>query len=448
MRWTHLAALSVGMHGAAVGLAQEMAAPRAWTILLYGAADNNADGPILSFLHSIRKALDDDPAVELLALLDRSDKFSTDAAILGEDFTGTRLYRVHRKSVERLAGGAQLPELAATGDVELNTADPGLLRRFVAWGKATAPAERTMLLIYSHADGRTMCPDEGDKRDMGIPAVSAGDGPAVHVDVLALELCNMGGIEAAYQWRPGSGKFTADVLVAIPNAGPPLDWRLAFARLRSPGHATTAERPGIDPAAMSAEDFGRLVVDEGALGRAAAKKAGDRVHHESAGCYDLRAADDVKRAVDRFAAALGGSAARTMLFELHAACMNYDDRGPFVDLYDLAAKAAANEKLLPDVRSAAAELAKQVDRFVLTSFGMDAYPGFLPGKHGVFIVLPAAPDRWSRFKWYSPLPQTGDDYGRWAFLSDGATAGNGKIENWFELLDAACDEGDTNGYRW
>ena len=30
-----------------------------WTILVYGGADNNADGPILEFLDDVRKAIDD-----------------------------------------------------------------------------------------------------------------------------------------------------------------------------------------------------------------------------------------------------------------------------------------------------------------------------------------------------------------------------------------------------
>ena len=57
--------------------------------------------------------------------------------------------------------------------------------------------------------------------------------------------------------------------------------------------------------------------------------------------------------------------------------------------------------------------------------------------------------------WYTPL-EAGDElapYGRWAFLADGATPGNGKVENWFELLDSWFDDpdfgpGGYNRYRW
>ncbi|MEQ1894786.1 MAG: clostripain-related cysteine peptidase, partial [Planctomycetota bacterium] len=204
-----------------------------WTVLVYGGADNNADGPILEFLDQVRKAIDDDPGIELLLLLDRSEKFSDDATMLGEDFTGARLFRLRKDSAERLSGGEEFPELTLTADAELDSADADNLRRFIRWGKRVAPAQRTGLMIYSHASGSTMCPDEQSGRDMGIPELSRVLGAEESLDFLALELCNMGGIEISYQWRPEPGRFGADVLLAIPNAGPPLDWDRAFARIRT-----------------------------------------------------------------------------------------------------------------------------------------------------------------------------------------------------------------------
>src|SRR5262245_56331461 len=101
--------------------AQEAKPLKPWTILVYGGADNNADGPILFFLDQVRKAIDDDPGIELLLLLDRSEKFSNDATILGEDFTGARLYRLKKDSAERLSGGKEFPELTLGEDAELDS---------------------------------------------------------------------------------------------------------------------------------------------------------------------------------------------------------------------------------------------------------------------------------------------------------------------------------------
>ncbi len=439
---------------------------RPWTILVYGGADNNADGPILEFLDSVRKAIDDDPGIELLLLLDRSEGYSDDATLLGEDFTGARLYRLRKDSAERLAGGVEFPELTLGEDSELDSADADNVRRFIAWGKAHYPAQRTGLMIYSHASGRTMCPDQESGRDMGIPELSELLSEKESLDFLALELCNMGGIEIGYQWRPSEGsgprRFGADVLLAIPNAGPPLDWDRAFARIRTPGHdSSPLPGPYLDPARMSAADFGALVIEEGRRGREAAMgQRPERVKHEAAGCYDLRRAGAVKRAVDALAVALAAGDSREVFAEMRGPgpignALNYDGDGPFVDLYDLCRRAAECDALDDAVRARSKDVLAAVDGFVLASFGMSGYPGFQDGKNGVFIVLPLdAKGRWRNFKWYTPLAyeQDGKDYGHWAFLADGATPGNGKVENWFELLDCWFDEpddaGGVNGYRY
>lgn len=297
------------------GEARGDAPRRPWTLLVYGAVDNSADDPFVAFADRVRRAVDDDPGVEVVVLIDRSDRHAKRPTFLGDDFSGTRLYRVRKDSAERLAGGEHLPEITTDRDVNLNTADATTLGRFIAWGKANYPARRYGLLIYSHANGKSMCPDDRAGAEMGIAEVTDETGPEGRVDLLALELCNMGGAEVAYPWRPGNGRFEADVLVAIPNAGPPLDWDRAFRRIRSPGRA-----PGggaaVDPAGMTAADFGRLVIEEGRLGREASEKQGGRGSKESAGCYDLRKAGRVKEAVDGLAAALAKADAKKVLYEL------------------------------------------------------------------------------------------------------------------------------------
>src|SRR4029450_12105086 len=191
---------------------------------------------------------------------------------------------------------------------------------------------------------------------------------------LALELCNMGGIEIAYQWRPGNGGFEADVLVAIPNAGPPLDWDRAFSRIRSPGHAATGG-PALDPVTMTAADFGKLVIEEGQRGRQASEKPGGPGSKESAGCYDLRKAGEVKKAVDALAVALAKSDSKRVFLELRNArsegeLMRYSSDSSYVDLYDLCRRVAGCNRLTEPVRSAARDVMSSVQGFMIASFGM------------------------------------------------------------------------------
>src|SRR6266487_948080 len=115
---------------------------RAWTILLYGAVDNDLDDSFVAFTDKLRRAIDDDSGIELVLFIDRCIKHKKRATFLGDDFTSTRLYRVKKGSVERLSGGKYFPEIAKEKDVNLNSADASTLQRFIAWGKANYPARR------------------------------------------------------------------------------------------------------------------------------------------------------------------------------------------------------------------------------------------------------------------------------------------------------------------
>src|SRR5262249_14195719 len=146
--------------------------------------------------------------------------------------------------------------------------------------------------------------------------------------------------------------FEADVLLAIPNAGPPLDWDRAFARIRSKGHECK-NGPALDPATMTAADFGRLVIEEGFRGRKAKRDASQ----ESAGCYDLHVVGAVKKAVDALSVELARAHAKNIVMELRgsgtdgAICYNRD--GSNVDLYDLCRRIAECGDLGRQVREAA-----------------------------------------------------------------------------------------------
>src|SRR5262249_51754050 len=120
--------------------------------------------------------------------------------------------------------------------------------------------------------------------------------------------------------------------------------------------------------------------------------------------------------------------------------------GSYVDLYDLCRRVAECDRLPGSVRSAAAGVMKSVEGFLIASFGMSGYKGFEAGKNGVFIVLPSGrPNCWKHFRWYTPARGDREIYGNWSFLKDGATPGNGAVENWVELLESWFDVPDDKG---
>src|SRR5262249_17023303 len=127
-------------------LKETVEAKRPWTILVYGAVDNSADGGLIALLDKMRQAIDDDPRIELLLFIDRNRKPGKGATYLGDDFTTTRLYRLRKNSAERLSGGAEFPEITLNKDAKLNSADATSLGRFIAWGKAHYSARRYGLM--------------------------------------------------------------------------------------------------------------------------------------------------------------------------------------------------------------------------------------------------------------------------------------------------------------
>jgi hypothetical protein len=418
--------------------------PAPWTFLIYGAADNNADGHMFGFIRDVRAALAAQPGVEVALFMDRHTKYSDEAETLGEDFTGARLYRLTGGGAERLDGGPELPLARLDAEWEADSGDPAVLGSFVRWGKRRFPARHTALLIYSHADGITMCPDEGDKSEMDLADFAARAGAGSDVDWTGLELCNMGSFEVAYSWRPGSGGFSTGVLVAIPNAGPPLDWARILARFE----------PELSPL-----DLGRIAIEEGGRGRLADIMENPQMaaeSRESVSCYDLSRIGEAKSAWDRFAVALAAApGAEAVLGGLrdegeHPAVLNYVDDGfrgehAFVDASALARRAEEAEELPEPARAAARAAREALDAAIVDSFAVGFYKGFVAGENGIFVTFPDGAFKpgsllgraivWSKYPWYAHCP----------FARDGATPGDGKVTNWFELLDLWFDEGDAGG---
>ena len=64
----------------------------------------------------------------------------------------------------------------------------------------------------------------------------------------------------------------------------------------------------------------------------------------------------------------------------------------------------------------------------------------------MFIVLPSGrPNAGSTSAGIRRPRATAENYGNWSFLKDGATPGNGVVENWFELLESWFNESDSGG---
>ncbi|MFT7481042.1 MAG: clostripain, partial [Gammaproteobacteria bacterium] len=429
-----------------------------WTILFYGATENSAEESFMPDIEDMRQALDTGPSVEVLCLVDRSERFTDSRAGFGEDFSGARLYRFDGKQAQRLDGGSEMPEIGLDGSTDLNMGDAATLARFMRWGKAHYPARHYALVFYSHGGGWSWCPDEGSANDqLQVAEITQTLGEKDSVDLMVMDVCSMGGIENAYQWRPGNGGFSADYLLATPNAGYPFPWGQILGRMRA-GAAVTEGL--LDVAKLEAADFGRLIIDEtrGFRERMRAVHPGDAEHidGEAQALLDLSMASDAKQAFDQLAVALAASTPGTREefesyrgFDKERPAMDYfteDLSGwsklPSFDAYGLARDVYESAAFSAPITAACKSVMQTVDQLVVHSFGMAKFEGFEPGRHGVYVIFPGGwIDRptWSQFRWLHP-DEGPEGSGNYAWCRDGATPGNGEIENWFELLDAWYDE--------
>jgi len=433
-----------------------------WTVVVYGASDNDSERSFVPDMADLIGASRAAPGVQLVLLVDRSPRYSERAGAFGEDFADTRLFHAAGGEVTRLDVAGLGLGTGQDASLEADTGSAETLAAVLRFARERYPARHTALVFYSHGGGWSFCPDEtSDGSRLYTAELSEALGEELSVDLLVFDVCSMAAVENAYQWRPGNGRFSASYLVATPNAGYPFPWPRIVAGLGS----------GEGPQELSPEAFGRRIVSETEAFRreelAHAPDHADELGREAMACLDLSQAAAVKQAVDLLAVALAASDAKEALEALRGDdellfTMNYMlpeperwERMPYFDLFDLARRIVLAGVFDEAVVHAAEEVLRTTEALVVASFGMGAYEDFEPGKNGVYLSFPDGDGRgssgthWSRMRWYGPDRQTeGDAYGAYAWCRDGATRGDGVVQNWFELLDRWFDgAGDTNGYR-
>ncbi len=474
--WGLAVMFGLGPSARSVAQEPELADDRPWTVMIYGGVDSSAEAYLMPHLGVLRDASRWGQEGEVVLLIDRVAGASKDKKILGENFEDTRLFRLDFGRWERIAGGADFPEITRDSTHEADTGDPRTLRKFIRFAKGRFPAKRYALILFGHGEARSLCPDissecadSGEFEDPLFTAeISEGLTVEESVDVLWVDVCSFAGIENAYQFRPAPDRFHAQVM-------------LTTATLSAPAPMTSVLRAcgivGADqhraPLATSAAEFGAAAIKVIGERLRAQEPGWKRAEQESWGCFDLTRAQAVKHAVDRLAVALHDTDAKTLAREIRgtespAAALNYLYTGdplrwilsPHYDLYDLARRFRDDPRLSSSVREAAAAVAREVDGMVIDSFGMSGFAGFEPGRHGLFIVFPGGVEElggspiWEFFRWYHPSDQRTlrTAFGNYAWCRDGATPADHRVENWFELMDAWFDvpneAGGVNAYRW
>ncbi|PKN74725.1 MAG: hypothetical protein CVU49_06195 [Candidatus Cloacimonetes bacterium HGW-Cloacimonetes-2] len=159
-----------------------------WNILVYMAADNNLAQNAVQDFNSM-ESVDLPPGVRVYLQTDLPAEHS---------LSGGRRWRLGQDQTEQIVS----TQLANLGTI--NSGDYNTLRSFIAWGKNQYPAERQMLVIWSHGDSwykdlktKYICTDDSAQEVMSVSSGHLKAALAGHTgfDILLMDACSMQTIE-------------------------------------------------------------------------------------------------------------------------------------------------------------------------------------------------------------------------------------------------------------
>ena len=202
---------------------------KALTLMVYMAADNDLETHALANLKAMERAVTDD--INVLALLDRSELYDETEG----NWTDTRLFElVHDEgngsSIKSQRLSCPKLGLTASENIELDMANPQVLKGFIEFCKSSYPAENYALVIWGHGSGwKAFAIDDRSDSYMSVKEL----GQAVRnqgLCVIGFDTCFGGVLENLYEL-----KDCADFTVASPGVTPGcgLDYQLLLESLSS-----------------------------------------------------------------------------------------------------------------------------------------------------------------------------------------------------------------------
>lgn len=198
-------------------------ANRAWTILVYIAADNNLEQFGINDINEMEKGLPSSGAVEVIALIDRAKGHDKREG----DWTDARVYRIKKDNDLNKINSELLANLG-----EVNLGDPGTIENFTHHAFRAFPARQRMFIMWNHGGGwASQAHDEDNGKtppgddDVKLAELRSGLSKGMksagvkHIDIVGFDMCLMAQIETAMSLRG-----IAKIMVASQNLEPGHGW--------------------------------------------------------------------------------------------------------------------------------------------------------------------------------------------------------------------------------
>ena len=434
-----------------------------WTVMFYSNADNNLESYIMRDMAEIKSAVRNEGSINLVTLIDRAAKYSTDSSVFGEDFEGSRLYEFRESGILRLGGGDYFPDIEAATDAELDLGSIDTLKNFILFAKHYYPARHTALVIEGHGSGigdypmyseRAVSYDNTSESYIPLRDFNLSLDAEESVELIVFDACYQNYVEIAYQIapvrqnEPATG-FSAQWMVASPAEVIPEGF--AYDRVLENYYAYTESYPDSSPDGCVMGNFflkAQREYRDATYGIDTDDAVGKLMTYS---LLDLTKVDAFKTELDGLSGLIANQRdeAITAVFGnigqiniTNSALDYYFSPGsklnwvyyPGGDARSLL-RNLGDDETFSSAHTRIESCLTALDALVSDSFGStNQYPSFVEGVSGLALFFPKgnllyfSNPVWSYQTWYGP------DFLAWC--ADGLARDSGTIGNWYDLLES------------
>jgi len=415
-----------------------------WTFMVYLDGDNNLeDYALLDFneMEAGLKASGNSENINIIVLFDRRNDGTSDTG-----WTETRTYRIAADDSADIISD----QLATGFEAELNMGDPATLTDFLNFCQTEAPADHYALMFWNHGGGarsvtlpqpevqsRHICEDESSPGDyLFMDEVQQGIKAAfpVGLDVVSMDACLMGTVEAAYEMRDLCNYYVAS-MSNVNSHG----WNYAdfFGRMAAGAGGGTAE----DLAGLMVDSYRTFTLNMPAESISSVRTAG---------------LSSLKTKIDLLSAELYSADKKVLIQNIRDNTYDFFEdsyeleaiSAPYHDLGDLCYMLISNEAYLsPAVSAAALAVIDELGKTVTAAYAGPSlgnyYGSGLEVKRGLSIFFSKGnliyknQSHYAWQYWYTALDSS--VFGPYGFIDFCTSDDDGQVETWRELMEAWYD---------
>ncbi len=437
-----------------------------WTVMVYLGGDNDLEYDLIRNVKQIKESYNG--GCNILLFIDRSENYSLNSSVLGENFSGVGIYQVIKNGLTQINNDLLFHDEKIE---ELESTNIEHLKRFIEYSKKNYPAKYYSLFIGSHGGGarsnNSVVYSDNKKKWIYNAEFTDFLEEKDSVDLLCFDACFMGNIETLYQLRSDNKAFHARYIVA----SPPTVWSYGFNysgifKRITDGKSVLESHPSVitgknrmiySSDELKPLDFGQIIIEEHY------EYTSIETDDQVLSLYDTEKVAELKYNVDVLFVSLKDNSSdihsmRGFDYIKQDMSLHYFDSNsieewidfPYFDLYDICEKIIESKEFNSIISKNAETVITSLKDVIINSFGLSYFSKFQNNKNGLGFFFPDGSRKydettmWFYQNWYNANSDA-NYYGNLSFCKDNAKMNNNVVENYFEVLDFWFDINDDNG---